>query len=42
VVYTNKVNAGESVIDISNHQSGMYLLQVDTENGSMIKKLLKE
>jgi alpha-tubulin suppressor-like RCC1 family protein len=42
VIYANKVKAGNNTIDISNYQSGMYLLQVETENGSVTKKLLKE
>ena len=42
VIYTNKVNAGESKIDISNYQSGIYLLNVKTENGSTTQKVMKE
>jgi len=42
VIYTNKVKSGNSTIDISNYQSGMYLLQVETENGSVTKKIIKE
>jgi len=42
LIYTNKANIGESKIDISNYQSGMYLLQVETENGSVTKKIIKE
>lgn len=42
VIYTNKVKAGNNTIDISNYQSGIYLLSVTTENGSVTKKLIKE
>jgi alpha-tubulin suppressor-like RCC1 family protein len=42
VIYTNKVKAGNNSIDISNYQSGVYLLNVKTENGSLTKKIIKE
>jgi hypothetical protein len=42
VIYTNKVKAGNNTIDISNYQSGMYLLNITNENGSATKKLMKE
>jgi alpha-tubulin suppressor-like RCC1 family protein len=41
-IYSGKATIGESTIDISNHQSGIYLLNVKTENGSLIKKVIKE
>ena len=42
VIYTNKVKSGNNTIDISNYQSGIYLLNVTSENGSVTKKLIKE
>ncbi|WP_394760120.1 LamG-like jellyroll fold domain-containing protein [Flavobacterium sp.] len=42
VIFSNKVKAGNNTIDITNYQSGIYLLNVKTENGSVTKKLLKE
>lgn len=42
VIYVNKVQAGTSIIDISNYQNGLYLLNIKFENGSVIKKLLKQ
>jgi alpha-tubulin suppressor-like RCC1 family protein len=42
VIYSNKVKAGNNIIDISYYQSGIYLLNVKTENGSVTKKLIKE
>ena len=42
VIYTKKVKAGNNTIDISNYQSGMYLLNIINENGSVTKKLIKE
>jgi Secretion system C-terminal sorting domain len=42
LIYTSKTNIGESKIDISNYPSGIYLLQVETENGSVTKKIIKE
>lgn len=34
--------AGESTIDISNLEAGVYFFSVETENGSAMKKLVKE
>jgi len=42
VIYANKVKAGNNTIDISNYQSGIYLLHVKNENGSVTKKIIKE
>jgi Secretion system C-terminal sorting domain len=42
LIYTSKANIGESKIDISNYPSGIYLIQVETENGSVTKKIIKE
>jgi hypothetical protein len=42
VIYANKVKAGNNTIDISNYQSGLYILKLTTENGSAIKKIIKE
>lgn len=41
-IYTNTVKTGTTNIDISNYQSGIYLLNVITENGSVTKKIIKE
>ncbi len=42
VIYANQLKAGNSIIDISNYRSGIYLLSVNTENGSIVNKLIKE
>ncbi len=42
VIYSNIVKAGNNTIDISNYQSGIYLLNISNENGSVNKKLIKE
>ncbi|MBQ1652729.1 MAG: T9SS type A sorting domain-containing protein, partial [Bacteroidales bacterium] len=34
--------ANESTIDISNLEAGVYFFSVETENGSAMKKLVKE
>lgn len=41
-IYINTVKTGTTSIDISNYQSGIYLLNVITENGSVTKKIIKE
>lgn len=41
-IYTKKVIPGKNSIDISNYQSGLYLLNVKTENSSITKKIIKE
>jgi len=42
VTYTSKVKVGNNIIDISNYQSGIYLLNVKTEKGSVTKKMIIE
>lgn len=42
VVYSNKVNAGESTIDISSLQLGLYLLEVKSNKGVAVKKIIKQ
>lgn len=41
-VYVNKMQGGKSTIDISNYQSGLYFLNIKSENGLITKKLLKQ
>lgn len=42
VIVANPVKSGNSTIDISNYQAGMYLLNIANENGSVTKKIIKE
>lgn len=40
-ILTNNVNGTEIAIDVSNFEKGSYLVQVNTENGNSISKLIK-
>lgn len=42
VVYTGKVQAGKTTLDISNYKAGLYLLNVKSEKEYITKKLLKQ
>lgn len=42
IIYSAKVKSGNNTIDISNYQSGIYLLNVKNETGSVTKKIIKE
>lgn len=41
-ILASKVNVGNSKIDISNYQSGLYIIKLTSENGSVINKVVKE
>ncbi|MBI5219367.1 MAG: T9SS type A sorting domain-containing protein [Bacteroidia bacterium] len=42
VVYSSVINRRSSVIDLSNFQSGIYLVKLYSEQGLILKKIVKE
>lgn len=42
VVYDSEVNLSTKQIDISQYEAGMYLVRVETDNGTAIQKLIKQ
>ena len=42
VVYDSEVNLSTKQIDISQYEAGMYLVRVETANGTAIQKLIKQ
>lgn len=42
LVFQSQLNNGQNKIDISNFESGIYLIEVENENGAMQQKLIKQ